>query len=137
VQIVYKLFSNDYSHFSLWVFAIIILKEKWTKFNLVNVIWITFYFLVCYLWGLTEITLFPTANGGVLSNPGMFIGRGLLGENDKIFKFWTLAGIGIFVAFIVSLVSELKFFPVNERFYKKRFNIFDTYWKQEQLVKTA
>jgi hypothetical protein len=65
----------------------------------------------------------------------MFIGRGLLGEDDKIFGFWTLAGMGIVASFIVSLVSELKFFPVNERFYKKRFNIFDTYWKQEQIVK--
>jgi hypothetical protein len=28
VHLVYKMFSNDYSHFPLWVFAIIILKEK-------------------------------------------------------------------------------------------------------------
>jgi hypothetical protein len=34
-----------------------------------------------------EFSLFSTGKGEVLYNPGMFIGRGLLGEDDKIFGF--------------------------------------------------
>jgi hypothetical protein len=93
-------------------------------------LWFTFYLFLTFLWGFWELKVFGDSDGTVFGgNPGMYIAYGMLGQDDKIFRIYTIYSIGIVACFFISLTYELTLMPKKERFYSKKFNILDTYWK--------
>jgi hypothetical protein len=109
------------------VMTIIIIKEKLVKFSFVNTIWTAI--LCCFsltLWTVYTKVFNMDFNG----HPGFYIDEGLLGGDDKIFKWQLIVPLTILISLGISLFFEFKKFKKEERFYKK-FNIFNTYYKGE------